>query len=76
MASVGEDQGGVAVDPICGGPVVESGSEHLEYKQRTYYFCSNGCRRRFERHAERIHVGELARAGLLFAEHQVRWGVA
>jgi Cu+-exporting ATPase len=71
-----EDEGGVAVDPICGGAVLEAGAEHVEYKQRTYYFCSDGCRRRFERQADRIHVGELARAGMLFTEQRARWGVA
>ena len=76
MVRVGEDEGGVAVDPICGGPVLESDAEQVEYKQRTYYFCSDDCRRRFERQAERIHVGELARAGVLFAEQKFRWGVA
>jgi YHS domain-containing protein len=71
-----EDESGVAVDPICGGPVLEADSEQVEYKQRTYYFCSDECRRRFERQAERIHVGELARSGTLFTEQKVRWGVA
>jgi YHS domain-containing protein len=76
MASLGEDEGGVAVDPICGGPVIESESEQVEYKHRTYYFCSDDCRRRFERQAERIHVGELARSGVLFTEKKIPWGVA
>jgi hypothetical protein len=34
------------------------------------------CRKGFERQAERIHVGELARMGNLFGERKVRWGVA
>jgi len=70
------DEGGVSVDPVCGRPVVEDDSEEVEYKRRTYYFCSGVCRRRFERQAERIYVSELARAGSLFAAQQVRWGVA
>lgn len=70
------DEGGVSLDPICGRPVVEDDAEEVEYKRRRYFFCSDGCRQRFERQAERIHVGELARAGSLFAEEKVRWGVA
>jgi YHS domain-containing protein len=72
----GESEGGVAVDPICGRPVVEDESEEAEYKERTYYFCSDGCRKRFERQAERIHAGELARSGALFGDQRVRWGIA
>jgi YHS domain-containing protein len=68
--------GGVAIDPICGKPVVEDGADSFEYKRKTYYFCSQGCRGRFERQAERIRVGELAKLGALFAERKARWGVA
>jgi YHS domain-containing protein len=71
-----EDEGGVAIDPICGRPVIESDSETLEYKKKKYFFCSDGCRSRFERQAERIHVGELAKLGALFGERRARWGVA
>jgi YHS domain-containing protein len=70
------DEGGVAIDPICGKPVVEDGAESLEYKRRKYFFCSGKCRGRFERQAERIHVGELAKMGSLFSEKKARWGVA
>ncbi len=72
----GDDGRGVSIDPICGKPVVEDGADQLEYKRRTYYFCSQRCRGRFERQAERIHVGELARMGALFARKKARWGVA
>jgi YHS domain-containing protein len=68
--------GGVALDPVCGKPVFETGSETVEYKRKKYFFCSTGCRSRFEHQAERIHVNELARMGALFAEKKVRWGVA
>jgi YHS domain-containing protein len=71
-----QDEGGISLDPICGRPVVEVESEELEYKRHTYYFCSSVCRLRFERQAERIHVGELARAGSLFTEQKVHWGLA
>jgi YHS domain-containing protein len=68
--------GGVAIDPICGKPVVEEDADSFEYKRKTYYFCSPRCRGKFERQAERIHVGELAKMGALFAEKRPRWGVA
>ena len=70
------ERDGVAIDPICGKPVVEGEASSFEYKRRTYYFCSDRCRDRFERHAERIHVAELAKMGNLFGEHKARWGVA
>lgn len=70
------DEGGVSIDPICGRPVVEEESQSLEYKRRTYFFCSPRCRGRFERQAERIHVGELAKMGSLFTEKKASWGVA
>jgi YHS domain-containing protein len=67
---------GMSIDPVCGKPVAEEGAASFEYKRRTYYFCSTGCRGRFERQAERIRVGELAKMGTLFAEKKARWGVA
>jgi YHS domain-containing protein len=67
---------GVSIDPVCGRPVLESASEAVDYKKRKYFFCSARCRKGFERQAERIHVGELARMGNLFGERKVRWGVA
>jgi YHS domain-containing protein len=67
---------GVSIDPVCGKPVAEEGAESLEYKRKTYFFCSHRCRGRFERQAERIRVGELAKMGTLFAEKKPRWGVA
>jgi YHS domain-containing protein len=67
---------GISIDPVCGQAVAEAGAESLEYKRKTYYFCSRRCRGRFERQAERIRVSELARMGSLFAEKKARWGVA
>jgi YHS domain-containing protein len=70
-------QDGVSIDPICGKPVVDQDSESVEYKRKTYYFCSEKCRRRFERQAEKFHVAELARMGALFTEpRRPHWGVA
>ncbi len=69
-------QGGVSIDPICGKTVVEEGADSFEYKRKTYFFCSTKCRGRFERHAERIRIAELARLGALFAVKKAHWGVA
>jgi YHS domain-containing protein len=66
----------VSIDPVCGKPVVDERAVAFEYKRRTYHFCSAGCRARFERQAERIHVSELARMGALFASTKASWGVA
>ncbi len=72
----GERDGEVSIDPICGKPVVEGEAPSFEYRRRAYRFCSERCRERFVRRAERIRVGELAKLGTLFSEHKARWGVA
>ena len=69
-------QGGVSIDPMCGKAVVEEDADSFEYKRKTYFFCSQSCRGRFERQAERIHVAELAKIGALFADRKAHWGVA
>lgn len=69
-------EGGISIDPVCGKTVAEPGAGSFEYKRRTYFFCSPRCRERFERQAERLHLGELARMGALFADKKARWGVA
>lgn len=66
----------MSIDPICGRRVPEEAADSVEYKRRTYFFCSPRCRGRFERHAERIHVGELAKMGALFQEKKGYWGLA
>lgn len=65
------------VDPICGRRV-ESLEQRLssEYKSRTYFFCSEGCRHLFESQAERYRLSELARSGALLSTGKVRWGMA
>ena len=63
-------------DPICGKPVGPEPSHTVEYKKRTYFFCSDHCKERFERQAERLRMKDLARMGALFAKQKVRWGLA
>ncbi len=63
-------------DPICGKPVGTTSSHALEFKKRTYYFCSRHCKERFEHQIERQRMRDLARLGALFAHDKVRWGVA
>jgi Cu+-exporting ATPase len=36
------------VDPVCGMSVDESTEFRAEYAGRTYYFCSDRCRAKFE----------------------------
>ncbi len=71
-----DEQGSVSIDPVCGKPGPDDDGPSMEYKRRTYHFCSDRCRDRFERQAERIHVGELAKLGALFSEAKAHWGVA
>lgn len=67
----------MAYDPICGRklePVRDTPT--ADYRKRTYYFCSEGCRREFERAAERVKLQQAARAGALLSPGKVRWGFA
>ncbi|HXN84002.1 MAG TPA: TRASH domain-containing protein [Myxococcales bacterium] len=62
---------------MCGVKVVERTAPHTaEYKRRRYVFCSARCKLEFERAAERIRMQETARAGALFTQGKVRWGLA
>jgi YHS domain-containing protein len=39
----------MARDPVCGVPVVEEHAAYTsEYNGRTYYFCSEHCKREFD----------------------------
>jgi len=70
---------GAAYDPVCGLALLADGplTVRLDHHGRTLRFCSEGCRERFERLAERIRVGEVMKMGALFApSEKVRWGVA
>ena len=72
-----QTKGGDAMfDPICGKRVDPAARHAVEYRKRTYFFCSARCKERFERQAERHRVKDLARMGALFAKDRVRWGVA
>lgn len=67
----------MAYDPICGKkvqPVQQTPS--AQYKQRTYYFCSDGCKDDFSKAAERVRLHEAAKAGALLSHGKVRWGLA
>lgn len=65
-----------AHDPVCGKEVDPTGASSTEYKKRRYYFCSSGCKERFEKHTQQLRLQDLARMGALFAHSRVRWGVA
>ncbi len=40
-------------DPVCNMEINEEEAESLlECQERTYYFCSEGCKREFQRHSE------------------------
>ena len=59
-------------DPVCGMSVDPAGStERVEYKGATYYFCSAGCRAKFEKDPARYttQVAQLEHAGHLGDSH-------
>lgn len=64
------------LDPICGKRLEERSDHTTEYKQRRYYFCSEGCKHRFAERTEWFKVNELARAGALLTPGKVRWGLS
>ena len=67
---------GLIYDPICGRLVEQVGAETAEYKRKKYFFCSSHCRARFQQHAERTRLHDLAKMGVLFAKAKMRWGLA
>jgi YHS domain-containing protein len=72
-----KSRGGGSYDPICGLRVEQGTSAHSsEYKKKRYWFCSDRCKREFDRAAARIRMQEAARAGALFTAGKVRWGLA
>lgn len=40
-------------DPVCGMKVDENEADSLEFRGKEYYFCSEGCRHKFEAQPER-----------------------
>jgi YHS domain-containing protein/uncharacterized membrane protein YraQ (UPF0718 family) len=59
-------------DPVCGMSVDPAGStEQVEYNDATYYFCSAGCRSKFEKDPARYttQVAQLEPAGHLGHSH-------
>jgi Cu+-exporting ATPase len=52
-----------AVDPVCGMQVdTASAAGHTEYAGETYYFCSTGCKRKFDAAPEQFIGGEESQA--------------
>lgn len=44
----------MAIDPVCGMEVEEkTAAGQSEYKGQTYYFCSLGCKRSFDKDPEK-----------------------
>ena len=51
----GQDQAGVAIDPVCGMRVNPDTAKHrFEYRGEQYFFCSARCRERFQAEAEKF----------------------
>jgi xanthine dehydrogenase accessory factor len=52
-----------AIDPVCGMTVDIVGANHsFQYKQQTYYFCSEGCQARFAADPEK-YLNQFAPSG-------------
>src|SRR5262245_41787561 len=52
-----------AIDPVCGMSVDPHNAKHRHtHKGRTYYFCSAGCRTKFENDPEKYLTGKSAAA--------------
>ena len=46
-------------DPVCGMDIdPKTAAGKSEYKGQTYYFCSNGCKRAFDKEPERYVKAE------------------
>jgi Cu+-exporting ATPase len=46
-------------DPVCGMDITaESAAGKSEYKGQTYYFCSTGCKKSFDKEPEKYLSGE------------------
>lgn len=48
-------------DPVCGMVLSEEKAPFsTEYKEKTYFFCGQGCKERFEKDPEKYVSGERA----------------
>jgi Cu+-exporting ATPase len=57
----------VVKDPVCGMDVDPKTAEHMsEYQGQTYYFCSAGCKKTFDKEPSRYAGKEESQA----AHHQ------
>ncbi|RMH10934.1 MAG: YHS domain-containing protein, partial [Gammaproteobacteria bacterium] len=45
-------------DPVCGMDVNRDAEFHAQYQEETFYFCSQGCKTRFEAHPEDYLVAD------------------
>ena len=45
----------MVIDPVCGMEIIDppSAAGQTEYQEQTYYFCPEGCKRRFDQYPER-----------------------
>ena len=51
----------MSIDPVCGMEVDEkSAAGQSEYKGQTYYFCSPGCKRDFDKDPEK-YIGQAGK---------------
>jgi YHS domain-containing protein len=57
----------MAKDPVCGMDVDEKTALKSEHKGQTYYFCSPGCKRSFDKEPDK-YVG-TAQAGAHAGHH-------
>ena len=64
-------------DPICRRALRPAqDTPTAVFKQRTFHFCSDDCRQRFDAWVVRTTARESARAGTLLCPGKVRWGIA
>ncbi len=64
LAAAGHSAGAER-DPVCGMDVDprKAGARHAAHQGKSYYFCSDGCRRQFERNPEKYPVGKENNSG-------------
>jgi xanthine dehydrogenase accessory factor len=63
--SVPEKKDDMALDPVCGMTVEIASANHVaSYQGRTYYFCSAGCQRAFQKEPEKYLQAEQESGGL------------